>query len=215
MKNLLITFSIWLLPAYAFGNHADHPERPEHSDRAVACDRAAVAACRARERAASDQAGNEIRTLDAQIDAYWTDINPVKNALEGQKKKLAAIAEEMTALSTEIAFAATPDGAPVKEIFPDFPSVEELFQIHPVQRQWLDHYPLARAAALGERLTTAKAEEKTLAGEQGVISQKYDALYAQLTSCRARREQLVAEVYAHERAYQSGCAEQICQGRGL
>lgn len=210
MRFLLVTLiSIFFIsPSFA-----DRPERGEQGERgrhAPSCDHGQVNECVARNQAVGNERRTQARRSGARLEVLRTqteDLAVVKARYENKRVENTA---ETNALNAEIEFANRAASENAAAPLEEFPSLEDFFRLHPLQKNWSDRFPTERAQKLTERVREAETERAVMERALEKITGDFASLNSELQSVTDEHNNLLAQISQHDHMCERGCQASIC-----
>ncbi len=204
LKMLLL---VSLLPLIAIAREpGEQPDRPGdfHQPR---CDRNGLDVCYARCSDAATTARRLISALEPRLQALSSEMSALNESRAAHERKLEQTQSEISVLTKEINFTRGFMNKNTAPLLPGFPSLEDFFRLHPLQKNWLDRFPTERGQKLTTRLHEAKGEEGDLSARRAKIMGEFQALNSEYQSVSQQKTNLLAQASEHENACPKTCRE--------
>ncbi|HEY8278167.1 MAG TPA: hypothetical protein VIH99_01000 [Bdellovibrionota bacterium] len=188
-------------------------DRPDKEVRPPRCNMGFVNSCIEEYRIEAQKARAFAASLSPKVAALAAQLEPLAESRDSHQHKLSLLRSELGVLASEIRFLESPSLVESTPLLPGFPSLEDLFALHPLQKSWHEHYPQERAQKLSTRLREAKAEETDLGTRFEKISGEIERLNNEYQSVQGQWNNLMAAAERHDAMCREGCLERGCPTR--
>ncbi len=174
------------------------------------CDPALVHACQVKSQTAESSDRERAHGYLVAMEILYRKINAVEETKLDHEKRLIELKQEMAFLHAEILFTQRTEREEAANLFPGFPTLENFFSLHSLEKSWRDRYPQERAQRLSIRIAEAKKEESDLSARAQKISGEFQFLNDQYQSAREQKDVHFARVNVHIFMFNQGCYTQFC-----